>query len=242
MISELSQLIRKSEYTVVFTGAGISTASGIPDYRSKTGLWRSKDPSKLASVAAMQNNRQEFIEFYKERVQLYGNKKPNRGHLLLADWEKEEKLHSVITQNIDGFHRLAGNQNVIELHGTIQTFHCQNCGKKYPNHVYIHEHYECCCGGFIRPSITLFGEMLPEKAFQNAETECEKADLMIVLGSSLTVSPANQIPLYAKQTGAKLVIINKEPTEFDHWADVVYHEDIIHVLEKTNAELNEPLQ
>lgn len=238
LISEIADLLQQSEHAVVFTGAGMSTASGIPDYRSKTGLWRKKDPSKLASIEAMETNRDEFIQFYKERLQLYKSKSPNEGHYLLAKWEKEGKIQSIITQNIDGFHLLAGSKNVIELHGTLQTFHCHNCGQRFLNDVYLKNQYYCGCGGFIRPSITLFGELLSEDAFRDAELECEKADIMIVLGSSLTVRPANEIPFLAKRMGAVLVIVNQEQTDFDEWADFVFHNDILQFLNELNNRLN----
>jgi NAD-dependent deacetylase len=218
-------LLMQSKYTVVLTGAGMSTESGLPDFRSTgKGLWKQKNPQELASTYAMQYNREAFIEFYKFRIQGLKQCKPHHGHFILAEWEKKGWIQSIITQNVDGFHREAGSKNVIELHGTLSTLHCHTCKRKYANDLYLEGKYICeTCGGFLRPSVVLFGENLPHEALEAAEQESMKADLMIVLGSSLQVSPANLFPLEAKRNGAILVIVNMEPTEFDGYADVVIH-------------------
>jgi NAD-dependent deacetylase len=216
--------LKESKHTVILTGAGMSTESGLPDFRSSKGLWKQKSPEKLASVDALNHNVQQFIEFYKERVIKVNEYGPHQGHEILAKWEKKGIIKSIITQNVDGFHQMAGSKNVIELHGTLQKMHCQKCKRKYSNEVYVKEEYICECGGTIRPSVVLFGEMLPEDAVYEATMQSEMADLFIVLGSSLQVSPANQFPLLAKRNGAKFVIVNLEPTEFDHYADEVIHD------------------
>ena len=214
--------LKESKYTVVFTGAGMSTESGLPDFRSsKQGMWKKKDPSKIASVKSLNENVDEFIEFYRERVLGVKEFQPHKGHYILADWENRGIIQSIITQNVDGFHHVAGSMRVAELHGTLQQLHCQSCGKKYSSEEYINQAYNCQCSGLLRPSIVLFGESLPEAAFQFALVEAEKAELFIVLGSSLTVTPANQLPLIAKKNGAKLVIVNMEQTDFDGYADEV---------------------
>jgi len=215
--------LAKSKHTVILTGAGMSTESGLPDFRSSSGLWKSKNPTEIASIDSLNNNVQQFIEFYKERVIKVKEYAPHKGHEILAKWEREGIIKSIITQNVDGFHQLAGSKNVIELHGTLQKMHCQQCKKEYTNEKYIKDEYRCDCGGILRPSIVLFGEMLPERAFYEATLHSEQADLFIVLGSSLSVTPANQFPLLAKRYGAKLIIVNFEPTDFDHYADVVIH-------------------
>lgn len=220
----LAQFLKDSRYTVILTGAGMSTESGLPDFRSsRNGMWNKKDPSKVASVEALNKNVEEFIEFYYKRISSLKECQPNEGHLILAEWEKAGIIQSIITQNVDGFHEQAGSRNVAELHGTLRFVHCQICKKRYPCEMYIRKNYACECGGVLRPSVVLFGEMLPEDAFMRAAEESEKAELFIVLGSSLTVTPANQFPLIAKQNGAKLVIVNMEPTEFDIYADLVIH-------------------
>lgn len=221
----LEKWLHDASYTVVFTGAGMSTESGLPDFRSSNqGLWRKKDPSKIASTDALNNNVHEFTEFYRERVLGVKEFHPHKGHLILADWESEGIIQSIITQNVDGFHQQAGNKRVAELHGTLQTLHCQSCGKKYDSKEYVKKEYHCTCGGILRPSIVLFGEALPDDAFQHALFEAQRADLFIVLGSSLSVTPANQFPLIAKENGAKLVIVNQEETQLDSYADQVIHE------------------
>ncbi|TLS35292.1 NAD-dependent protein deacylase [Pseudalkalibacillus caeni] len=220
----LSQWLNESNYTVIFSGAGMSTESGLPDFRSTNGLWNKKDTSQIASVESLNQNVDEFIEFYRERVLYVKEYKPHRGHEILSKWEKKGIIQTIITQNVDGFHQEAGSHQVAELHGTIQKLHCQDCRKEYSSEEYVNQTYYCECGGVLRPSIVLFGEMLPEIAFQFAFEESKKAELFIVLGSSLSVTPANQFPLIAKDNGAKLVIINKEKTDFDRFADLVIND------------------
>ncbi len=220
----IPELLKESKYTVVFTGAGMSTESGLPDFRSSgTGLWTKKDPSEIASTKALNENVKEFTEFYRERVLGVKEFGPHRSHYILAEWEEKGIIQSIITQNVDGFHQLAGSKRVAELHGTLQKLHCQSCGKEYDSEEYVNREYYCSCGGILRPNVVLFGEMLPQDAFQMAVEEAEKAELFIVLGSSLTVTPANQFPLLAKQSGAKLVIVNLDPTPLDMYADEVIH-------------------
>ncbi len=223
LIALLLEKLKKSNYTVVLTGAGMSTESGLPDFRSSGGLWAKEDPSTIASTDALNRNVEKFFEFYRHRVIGLQSCKPHIGHEILAKWEKEGLIQSIITQNVDGFHQKAGSKNVVELHGTLQKVHCQSCGKEYNNDKYVNEQYQCECGGKLRPSVVLFGEMLPEDALMKAAEESEKADLFIVFGSSLTVTPANQFPLIAKQNGAHLTIVNMEPTELDLYADETVH-------------------
>jgi len=235
----LDKWLREAKYTVVFTGAGMSTESGLPDFRSSQGLWKQKDPAKLASTDALNNNVEAFIEFYRTRVLGVSEYKPHNGHYILADWEKRNIIRSIITQNVDGFHSDAGSKRIAELHGTLKKLHCQLCGKEYSSQEYINEEYYCECGGILRPSIVLFGEALPQDAFKMAYEEAKKADLFIVLGSSLTVTPANQFPIIAKENGAKLVIINHDPTDFDRFADLVINDRKIgDVLKELDQQLN----
>jgi NAD-dependent deacetylase len=216
--------LHESKYAVVFTGAGMSTESGLPDFRSANkGLWKQQDPNKIATTEALNTNVEAFIDFYRERVLKVKAYEPHKGHYILADWERQGLIKSIITQNVDGFHQQAGSKRVAELHGTLQKLHCQSCGKEYSSEEYVNKDYYCTCGGVLRPSIVLFGETLPMEAFQFALEEAEKADLFIVLGSSLSVTPANQFPLIAKEHGARLVIINREPTQLDDYADQVIH-------------------
>ncbi|WP_249869534.1 NAD-dependent protein deacylase [Oceanobacillus saliphilus] len=224
----LKKYLNEAHYTVVFTGAGMSTESGLPDFRSSNnGLWKKKDPSKIASTDALNNNVKEFTAFYRERVLGVKEYKPHKGHFILAEWEKQGIIQSIITQNVDGFHQLAGSKRVAELHGTLQKLHCQTCGKVFDSKEYIKNEYHCDCGGILRPSIVLFGETLPEDAFQAAFEESQRADLFIVFGSSLSVTPANQFPLIAKENGARLVIVNQEKTGMDLYADYVVNDEKI---------------
>lgn len=233
----LIDLLHDSDYTVVFTGAGMSTESGLPDFRSaNSGLWNQLNPSEVASTEALNDHVDEFTAFYRERVLGVKEYGPHQGHFILADWEKQGLVQSIITQNVDGFHQEAGNKRVAELHGTLQKLRCQACGKTYDSEAYIKQEYDCECGGLLRPSIVLFGETLPVEAFQMAQAEAEKAALFIVLGSSLSVTPANMFPQIAKQHGAKLVIVNREPTPLDAYADLVINEqEIGNVLKEANS-------
>jgi len=221
----LIDLIKSSKYTVVYTGAGMSTESGLPDFRSaKTGLWKNENPTLVASTEALNQDVEKFFQFYRERVLGMKDCKPHNGYDILVEWERTGLVKSIITQNVDGFHSVAGSKNVIELHGTLQKVHCQSCEKEYSNEMYEEERFYCECGGKLRPSVVLFGEGLPEDSFMKAVDESKKADLFIVLGSSLTVTPANQFPVLAKEQGAKLVIINLEPTQLDEYADIVIND------------------
>lgn len=215
-------LFQNADHVVVFTGAGMSTESGLPDFRSKNrGLWEKFNPDELANVEALVHNREEFTAFYQERLTQIDQYEAHEGHRILAGLEKDGKVKGIITQNVDGFHHDAGSENVMELHGSFRDLHCHDCGQSYTREDYLSGEGTCTCDGTIRPGIVLFGEMLPQDTFKNAEKEAAAADLFIVLGSSLTVSPANMFPLIAKENNAKLVIINREPTPYDVYADVV---------------------
>lgn len=223
LIERVAQLLQEAKRTAVFTGAGMSTESGIPDFRSaKRGLWTKFNPMELAHVDAITNNTDEFIEFYQGRLNEMSKYKPHRGHYILGEWEQTEIIDGIITQNVDTFHYEAGNENVMELHGSFRQLHCHNCQQVYKKEEFVKDNKtHCDCGGVIRPSVVLFGEQLPQDDFQRAELLSSTADLFIVLGSSLTVSPANMFPLTARNNGAKLVIINRDPTDFDSFAELV---------------------
>jgi NAD-dependent deacetylase len=236
-MNKLGAWLKEASKTVVFTGAGMSTESGLPDFRSALqGIWRGKDPAMFASTYALQHNRDVFVDFYRMRIEGLVKSKPHRGHSILARWERDGLITGVITQNVDGFHQQAGSRQVAELHGTLSTVHCMSCGTRFPSDRYLQpDGTTCACGGFLRPSVVLFGEALPESALRLAEEWTEQADLFLVLGSSLQVSPANLFPRQAKARGARLVIVNMEPTELDDWADLVIHgEKIGHVLQQAD--------
>lgn len=235
----LAQLIKEGKKVVVFTGAGMSTESGLPDFRSaKDGMWTKYDPSEVATVDALNSQFDTFIDFYRNRVIGVNEYGPHEGHYILADWERKGYVTSIITQNVDGFHQEAGSRHVIELHGTLKEVHCETCGKVYSNKRYEDEQYYCECGGPLRPSIVLFGEMLDERALMEAALMSEGADVFLVLGSSLTVSPANQYPLIAVEHDATLIIVNQDETQYDAFADrCIKNEKIGEYLRRIQTEL-----
>lgn len=227
-MNELINYIQNSSYPIIFSGAGMSTESGLPDFRSESrGLWERFNPDELANINALHDNRDEFIEFYQYRLSEINQYEPHRGHFILGEWEQAGHIKGIITQNVDGFHHDAGSENVMELHGSFRTLYCHHCAAEVSRETYIIGTGICECGGPIRPGIVLFEEMLPQDTFRMAEDETEKADLFIVLGSSLSVSPANMFPMLAKENGAKLVIINQEPTQLDYYADLTIHDKSI---------------
>lgn len=241
MITSFTKLIQQANKTVVFTGAGMSTESGLPDFRSKdSGLWERFNPTELATIDALTYKRESFIKFYQYRLQTLMDVAPHAGHFVLAEWENNNIIDCIITQNVDGFHHEAGNQHVMELHGSFRQFHCHSCQKTYDRTNFSQGDTTCSCGGTIRPNIVLFGEALPGQVFRQAEKASEAADLFIVLGSSLTVSPANMFPLIGIENGAKLVIVNHDPTPYDHYAHIVIQDlSIKDTLEQVQEQLQQ---
>lgn len=239
-MEQLKSLLTNATYTIIYTGAGMSTESGLPDFRSKSrGLWEKFNPDELANVHALMNNEEEFTDFYRYRLSEITKYKPHEGHYILSKWENKGLVNGIITQNVDGFHHDAGSEHVMELHGTFRSFHCHDCEKKHPRDDYLNGEVHCkACSGIVRPGIVLFGEMLPQEVFHQAEQQTLKADLFIVLGSSLSVSPANMFPMQAKENGAKLVIVNKEPTSYDMFADHVIQD---HTIKELLTEMDQQL-
>ncbi len=238
-MKKILELLKQAESTLIFTGAGMSTESGLPDFRSKDrGLWERFNPDELANVNALIDNPKEFTEFYQYRLSEIDKYKPHEGHYILGEWEEAGLIDGIITQNVDGFHSDAGNQDVMELHGSFRKLHCHNCRKEVKRKDYLAGKTSCSCGGIIRPGIVLFGESLPQHTFRQAEIDTNECDLFIVLGSSLSVSPANMFPMLAKESGAKLVIVNREATELDAIADYIVRDKTIKDL---LIQLNESL-
>jgi len=202
--------LRQSEYTVVFTGAGMSTGSGIPDFRSKDGWWRKIDPREVASVEALEENYPLFHQFYRMRIKELDMRSPHDGHRILARWEKQGIIHSIATQNVDGFHTRAGNKRVLELHGTIQQIRCHRCEESFAISQFMAK--ESCkkCGGELRPNVVLFGEMLPTHTWNQAMEDIQKSELVLIIGTSLQVYPVNQLPRMAR---GKTVYINDSVME-----------------------------
>lgn len=236
-MKEIVHLLHTAKHTIVYTGAGMSTESGLPDFRSESrGLWTKFNPDELANVQALYDNQEEFTAFYRLRLSEITKYKPHKGHMILGDWEESGLIKGIITQNVDGFHHDAGNRNVMELHGSFRSFHCHSCQRAQDRQAYLSGDVTCSsCSDIIRPGIVLFGESLPQATFGKAESETMKADLFIVLGSSLSVTPANMFPMLASDNGAKLVIVNREPTPLDQYADyVVQDRNIKEVLTEMN--------
>jgi NAD-dependent deacetylase len=205
--------------TVVFTGAGMSTDSGLTDFRSKDGLWSKVDPMELATTQAMRGNYEAFHKFYSQRFEKMGLAEPNSGHRTLADWEAKGLVDCIITQNIDGLHAAAGSKIIYELHGSVGKVRCMECGSPSTQAAFIAKEPCSACGGRLRPGVVLFGESLPNDAMESSWTASENADVFIVLGSSLNVSPANQFPVIAQRAGAFLMICNRDITAMDNIAD-----------------------
>ncbi|MEA4894573.1 MAG: NAD-dependent protein deacylase [Oscillospiraceae bacterium] len=227
-INRLRDMISGSGNIVFFGGAGVSTESGIPDFRSVDGLYNQKykyPPEEILSGSFFRKNPEEFYCFYRDKLVL-GDVKPNRAHLRLAELEKEGKLKAVVTQNIDGLHQAAGSRTVFELHGTIHRFYCVSCGKEMPEEE-VNDSAgvpRCACGGVVRPDVVLYEEQLNDRVIAEAVRYISLADMLIVGGTSLNVYPAAGLIHYYK--GKKLVLINKQPTPYDSYANLVINQKI----------------
>lgn len=221
-IDILKTWIESSNNIVFFGGAGVSTESNIPDFRSVDGLYHQKydyPPEKILSHSFFLSHPEEFYRFYKDKM-VYINARPNDAHKILAQWEQEGKVKAVITQNIDGLHQKAGSQKVLELHGTVYKNYCMRCGKEYELEWMLEQEGvpHCNCGGIIRPDVVLYEEGLDQKVIQDAVSFIEEADILIIGGTSLMVYPAAGLIEYYK--GNKLVLINKSMTPYDKEADL----------------------
>jgi len=237
-IMEVARMIVNARKVAALTGAGISTESGIPDFRGPAGLWKRVDPS-IATIDYFLENPDKYWEFHLGLVSSAMAARPNAAHIALAELESIGRLDCVITQNIDGLHQRAGSKNVIELHGTLATDRCMGCGKRY-SWEEVNKIIEegglpprCpACGSIIRPDVVLFNEQLPAEALNKAFRCSMECDLMLVLGSSLTVTPAAYLPETAKSHEAKVIILNMEPTAMDYIADAIIFGKLGEVLPK----------
>lgn len=236
-IDKFADIIIKSKNIVVFTGAGISTESGIPDFRSPGGIWDRYDPSELTyqKFLTLQTSREKYWERQKNLWPIIAAAKPNAGHMGIAALYHMGKLDCVITQDGDGLHQRSGipAKKVIELHGTWTRALCLKCGKKFPSELIqlrleAGEKVPLCeiCGGILKPDVIQFGQAMPVRETNEAQKKAAACDLLLVCGSSLVVYPAAEIPLLAKGNGAKLIIINLMETPHDQFADIVINEKI----------------
>lgn len=220
--------LAESRFIVAFTGAGISTESGIPDFRSPGGIWSQSQPVMYQDFLASAEARYEYWRQKSLSHRDFEAAEPNAGHRILAKWEQQGRLHGVITQNIDGLHESAGSRNVLQLHGTARQIACLDCGVGFDADPWVKEFLEndrvpSCpeCGGLLKHATISFGQSLPPDVLRQASQWTQDCDLLLVMGSSLVVEPAASMPRLAQQSGAKLVIINRDPTDQDSLADAV---------------------
>ncbi len=230
-IQMLQDIIDKSNNIVFFGGAGVSTESGIKDFRGSNGLYKEKyayPPEYLLSSECFYKEPEVFFKFYKNKMNCL-DAVPNVTHLYLSELEKCGKLKAIVTQNIDGLHQKAGSSNVLEIHGTIHKNHCIECGKKYSSDFIFNSNGipKCECGGVLKPDVVLYGDRLPEE-FSDAQDYISKADTLIVAGTSLTVEPASS--LVRLFDGENLIIINKDKTVYDRYATLVINDNLSHVF------------
>lgn len=236
-------ILSKARHAVAFTGAGISTPSGIPDFQSQnTGLWQRFDPMQVASIGAFQTRPQAFYDWLRPLLRDSWNAQPNPAHSALAQLEARGILKALITQNIDDLHQRAGSRTVLEVHGSLRSVICPGCQHTYPSADFRDllaqtEDLPRCpgCGRIVKPAITLYGEMLPADTWAAAEEHCLRADVVLVAGSSLSVFPAYSLPEIALQNGAQILINNRTPTHLDEYAAVLLPMDVAEALPQIAA-------
>lgn len=237
-IEVAANLIRAAGNGVVLTGAGISTPSGIPDFRSPgSGLWSRYNPMEVASLSAFRYKPENFLDWFHPLAEKILFALPNPAHQALTLLEKAGYLHTIITQNIDGLHQRAGSEQVLEVHGTLETLTCIGCFKKFesdgfiPGYIHDHEPPRCPdCGTILKPDVILFEEQLPKQTWLKALQACQGCSIILVVGSSLEVVPVATLPLRALENDARLIIINESPTYLDSQAAVVINRDAAEIL------------
>ncbi|HVS48942.1 MAG TPA: NAD-dependent protein deacylase [Candidatus Dormibacteraeota bacterium] len=227
-VAHAAELLSAARRGLALTGAGVSAESGIPTFRGEGGLWTQYDPVKVASIEYFMADPSAYWKVSKDRGRVALVARPNPGHHALAALEANGHLAAVVTQNTDGLHQESGSRHVIEVHGSSRTVQCLDCGNREPRRevqarleVEMPPRCKVCGGVFLKPTVVLFGEPLPQAAIQEAFSLAHEADVMLVVGSSLVVYPAAEIPLVALRYGAKMIVVNAEPTPFDELADVV---------------------
>jgi NAD-dependent deacetylase len=229
-VQRAAELLAAARSGLALTGAGVSAESGIPTFRGEGGVWTKYDPVKVASIDAFLEDPAAYWNVSKERGRIALAARPNPGHYALAALERADRLAAIVTQNTDGLHQDSGSRRVIEVHGSSRTVQCLDCGAREPRSdvqarldVEMPPRCKSCGGIFLKPTVVLFGEPMPVPAMQEALALAREADVMLVVGTSLVVRPAADIPLTAVRSGARLIVINAEPTRFDSLADVVIH-------------------
>ncbi len=233
-----ADLLRQAQHVIILTGAGLSTPSGIPDFRSEgTGLWAKDEPLEVASLSTFRTHPERFYAWFRPLANEIYTAKPNPAHMALAMLEEKQILKTVITQNIDLLHQKAGSKNVIETHGSLKTLTCTQCYQQYSYQAYLPIFLEngtiphCpACESILKPDVILFGEQLPQKAWQAAQQAARNCDLIIVAGSSLEVLPVAGLPMQAIDRGAHLIVINQSATYLDVRADIIFAENVAEVI------------
>ena len=237
-LDDAAELFRKAKRVVVLTGAGISTPSGIPDFRSEgPGLWSRDEPMEIASLSAFRTTPERFFNWFRPLASRIFYALPNPAHAALAEFERAGYQNVIITQNIDGLHQKAGSQQVVEMHGTLRTLSCTQCYQQFPSEEYLKPFIEsgaipqCVnCNGILKPDVILFGEQLPQSAWQAAQRATRQCDLMLVAGSSLEVLPVAGLPVQALDHGAHLIVINNTTTYVNVRADIVITDNVATII------------
>jgi len=220
-VERLAELIRTRQPCVVLTGAGVSTESGIPDFRSPTGIWAQVDPMEYASLRAFRADPEKVWSFYAKRIEILSGAEPNDAHHALAELERLGFVEAIVTQNIDLLHTRAGSKDVVEVHGSIRTASCLACGNREPLDESLLPVPRCpSCGAVLKPDVVFFGELLPPEAIDRAYELTRRAALMLVVGSALEVFPVAGLPLETLESGGLLAIVNKGPTALDARAEL----------------------
>ena len=237
-IEDAAELLRKAKHIVVLTGAGISSPSGIPDFRSEgSGLWSRDEPMEVASLTAFRTSPERFFNWFRPLASQIFLAKPNPAHQALAELENSGRQLIVVTQNIDGLHQKAGSMRVVEMHGTLRTLSCTECFQQFGAGPFLEPYIDhgiipkcLSCNGILKPDVILFGEQLPQLAWLEAQRAVRGCDLMLVAGSSLEVLPVAGLPMQALDRGAHLIVVNQTPTYVNVRADVVFMDDVARII------------
>ena len=237
-LEDAAELFRRAKRIVVLTGAGISTPSGIPDFRSEgTGLWSRNEPLEVASLSTFRTHPERFFEWFRPLAKQIFYAQPNVAHLALTELENAGLTQTIVTQNIDMLHQKAGSKHVIEMHGTMGSLSCTICYKKYDSGDFVQRFIDkgiiplcLSCNGILKPDVILFGEQMPQAAWFKAQNAARACDLMVVAGSSLEVLPVAGLPMQSVDRGAHLIVINNSPTYINVRADVVIMDDVATIL------------